>query len=83
VRHEVALADLPAGIDPARLRVKATMHYQSIPPYYLEQRFERAPDGPATRRLYYLASRLDTRTTLVDDWTLLIATTPEMAPTVR
>ncbi|MGE3188352.1 MAG: hypothetical protein AB7N90_01615, partial [Vicinamibacterales bacterium] len=83
VRYDVSLADLPAGTEPARLRVRATMHYQAIPPYYLEQRFEGAPEGPATKRLYYLASRLDTRPTLVDDWTLLIATTPAVAPTPR
>ncbi|MDN3722340.1 hypothetical protein QW131_31815 [Roseibium salinum] len=64
---------LPAGIDPAKVTVTATLYSQAIPPYYLKQRFELAPDGPATRRLYYLASRLKTEGTLIEDWKLKTA----------
>ena len=51
---------LPAGVDNADVAVTATMYYQSIPPYFLAQRFKLAPKGEATRRLYYLASHLVT-----------------------
>jgi hypothetical protein len=73
VRYEVPLSALPKGIDAARLTIRATLYYQSIPPYYLMQRFEQAPDGPATRRLMYLTSRLDTKGTPVANWKLPIA----------
>ena len=33
VRYQIPLSALPAGIDWSRLRVKATLVYQSIPPY--------------------------------------------------
>jgi len=64
---------LPAGTDPAKVTVRATLYSQAIPPYYLKQRFELAPEGPATRRLYYLASRLKTEGTLIEDWKLKTA----------
>lgn len=81
IRYEVPLASLPKGIDPARLTVKATLYYQSIPPYYLMQRFEQAPDAPATERLLYLTSRLDTRGTPIENWKFRIASTPAVTPT--
>ena len=62
--------DLPWGLDPRNLSVRATMYYQAIPPYWLHQRFSLAPDGPATRRLYYLASHLNTVGTAIEDWKL-------------
>ncbi|WP_289044153.1 hypothetical protein [uncultured Aliiroseovarius sp.] len=65
---------LPAGVDPAGVTVTATLYSQAIPPYYLKQRFDTAPDGPATRRLYYLASHLRTEGTLIEDWKLATAT---------
>ncbi|TFL16834.1 cytochrome P460 family protein [Jannaschia formosa] len=61
---------LPQGTDPASVTVTATLYSQAIPPYYLRQRFQTAPDGPATQRLYYLASRLETEGTLIEDWKL-------------
>ncbi|MCC1491485.1 hypothetical protein [Cognatishimia sp. F0-27] len=63
---------LPAGTDPQTVTVTATLYSQAIPPYYLKQRFETAPDGPATQRLYYLASRLKTEGTLIENWKLRI-----------
>ena len=38
--------------------LRATLYYQSMPPYYLLNRFRTAPNGDATRRLYYLTSNL-------------------------
>ncbi|MFW2543883.1 hypothetical protein ACN2XU_14670 [Primorskyibacter sp. 2E107] len=64
---------LPAGTDPSQMTVTATLYSQAIPPYYLKQRFETAPDGLATQRLYYLASRLETKGTLIEDWKLATA----------
>ena len=80
VRYEVPLSALPKGIDPAKLTMKATLYYQSIPPYYLMQRFEQAPNAPATQRLLYLTSRLDTTGTPIENWKLLIASSPAVAP---
>ncbi len=63
---------LPSGMDPKTVTVSATLYSQAIPPYYLKQRFETAPEGPATQRLYYLASRLKTKGTLIENWKLKI-----------
>ena len=69
VRYEVPLAGLKAK----NLTVKATLYYQSIPPYYLNDRFTQAPNEPATQRLYYLTSNLQTRGTPIENWKLEIA----------
>jgi hypothetical protein len=82
VRYQIPLSALPAGIDSTRLRVKATLVYQSIPPYYLMQRFEQAPDGPATRRLFYLVSRLNTTGTPIAGWRLPVVSSGPVAPAV-
>ncbi|MFZ7092692.1 hypothetical protein [Primorskyibacter sp. 2E233] len=63
---------LPADVDPKRVTVSATLYSQAIPPYYLKQRFETAPKGPATQRLYYLASRLETEGTAIHNWKLKV-----------
>jgi hypothetical protein len=65
---------LPEGIDPTRCTVRATLYYQATPPYYLNDRFKGAPDGDATKRLYYVASNLDLTGTAVDNWKLPVAT---------
>jgi len=75
VRYEVPLSRL-AKSNTSQLTVKATLYYQSIPPYYLTQRFEQAPHAPATQRLFYLTSRLNTTGTPIEGWKLLIAATP-------
>jgi hypothetical protein len=64
VTYEVPLA----GIDPAAVTLTATLYYQSIPPYYLKMRFDEAPDYPATKRLYYLASNLKPAGTPLENW---------------
>lgn len=65
---------LPATIDPANLSVRATLYSQSIPPFWLHQRFSTAPTGPATKRLYYLASRLNLEGTEMENWKLKLVT---------
>jgi hypothetical protein len=64
---------LPQGLNPASLTVKATLYHQSIPPYYLNDRFKQAPNEPATLRLYYLTSNLQTNGTPIENWKLEIA----------
>lgn len=64
--------ELPGSIDPARLQVRATLYYQAIPPYFLRNLFETAPDGPATRRLHHLTSQLNLKGTAIEDWKLRI-----------
>lgn len=68
---------LPAGIVKENLKVKATLYSQSIPPYWLKQRFQTAPDGKATQRLYYLASRLDLNKTPMANWKLKLASSSD------
>ena len=39
-----------------------------MPPYFLRNLFETAPDGPATRRLHYMASHLELKGTPIEGW---------------
>jgi hypothetical protein len=61
-------------------QVRATLYYQSIPPYYLAQRLGINCNSPfagecdETRRLAFLASRLRTAGTSIENWKLLLAT---------
>lgn len=74
---------LPAGVDASRVAVQATLYYQSIPPYYLNDRFKTAPHGAGTQRLHFLASHLKLDGTHGEDWKLKIASataTPPGAP---
>jgi hypothetical protein len=64
---------LPADVDPLDLEIRAKLYYQAIPPYYLRSLFTTAPDGPATRRLHYICSRVNLKGTPIEDWKLLIA----------
>ena len=83
IDHVKYIMSLPPGVDKADVVVRATMYYQSIPPFFLQQRFNLAPDGEATKRLYYMASRLDTTTkgTPIENWKLrLVSATTKAAP---
>jgi hypothetical protein len=73
VRYEVPLA----GLNAKDLTVEATLYYQSIPPYWLNDRFRQAPNEPATQRLYYLTSNLQTKGTPIENWKLKIAKAQE------
>jgi hypothetical protein len=77
VTYEVPLPKIP----PANLNLRATLYYQSIPPYYLKMRFDQAPDYPATKRLYYLTSNLRTAGTPLENWKFKIVSTS--APVTR
>jgi mono/diheme cytochrome c family protein len=69
------LITLPPGVDASKCTVQATLYYQSTPPYYLDNRFRTAPTGDATKRLYYLASNLNTTGTAIENWKLKIVST--------
>jgi hypothetical protein len=75
VRYEIPLSAFTGR----NLTVTATLYYQSIPPYFLHDRFSEAPDAPATQRLYYLTSNLQTKGTSIEDWKLRIATASQVA----
>lgn len=64
-------APLPSGVDPKNVRVQVTLYYQSIPPYYLQDRFR--VGGPQSQRLEYLAGHLDLSNTPLKNWKLEIA----------
>lgn len=66
--------ELPAGVDPAKVLIRATLYYQATPPGFLNMRFKGAPNGPATKRLFYLTSNLNVTRTAIADWKLKIAT---------
>ena len=68
VRYEIPLSALAAK----NLTVTATLYYQSIPPYFLRDRFSQAQNGPATQRLYYLTSNLQTKGTPIENWKVQI-----------
>jgi hypothetical protein len=63
---------LPPDVNPKNVSVRATLYYQIIPPYYLNQRFN-GGKGDATKRLYYLTSNLNLRGTPLDGWKIRIA----------
>jgi len=71
------LAKLPAGIDPDSISVTATLYNQSIPPYWLKQRFEAAPDGEGTKRLHYLTSHLNLKGSAMENWKLRLVSDTE------
>ena len=75
VRYEIFLT----AFTTRNITVTATLYYQSIPPYFLNDRFTQAPSGPATQRLYYLTSNLQTKGTSIEDWKFRIATASEVA----
>jgi hypothetical protein len=46
-------------------------------------RFEEAPDYPATKRLYYLASNLNTAKTPLENWKFKIVSATSPATSTR
>lgn len=62
---------LPPDVDTKNVSVRASLYYQNIPPYYLQQRFT-IGKGEATRRLYYIASNLNLNGSPMENWKILI-----------
>jgi len=63
---------LPPDVDASQVSVRATLYYQNIPPYYLNDRFT-IGRGEPTRRLYYIASNLNLTDTPMANWKIWIA----------
>lgn len=62
--------------EPATLR--ATLYYQAIPPFYLQDRFCTVPTGRDTQRLYFLSGHLDLDDTEAAGWKLQVVTSGEV-----
>ncbi len=75
VRYEIPLSAFATR----NVTITATLNYQSIPPYFLHDRFSQAPDGPATQRLYYLTSNLQTKGTPIENWKFQITSASQTA----
>lgn len=71
VRYRITL---PPGHRAEDVTVSATVYSQSFQPYWLKRKFELSGNDPATQRLYYLSSRLNTQGTVLDDWKLRLVT---------
>lgn len=54
--------------------IRVTLNYQSIPPYYLKQRFTMG-QGAETQRLAYLTSHLTLEGSTIDGWKLTLVCT--------
>lgn len=53
--------------------VQATLYYQATPPFYLQDRFCTA-NGDDTKRLYYLAGKVELTGSTAQDWKLRVVT---------
>lgn len=74
--YAIPLADL-GGKRPASVR--ATLYYQAIPPFYLQDRFCTAGEKPDTSRLFFLTGHLDLAGTRAAGWKLLVVSSAEVA----
>jgi len=74
ITFRVPLADAPGAAT-----VRATLYYQAIPPYYLQDRFT-IGRGKETQRLYYVTSHLATDGTPIQDWKLEIVSADAAVP---
>jgi hypothetical protein len=63
---------LRTAVDPAKLKVSATLWYQSWSPYF--RRLRTTGTGPAAVRLKVLLANLHPENTALDSWKLKIAT---------
>ena len=68
--YRIPLADL--GAPPSAVR--ATLHYQATPPFFLQDRFCTGK-GANRDRLYHLTSLLDTKGTPIENWTFRMVST--------
>ena len=57
------------------ITVTASIYYQTIPPYYLQQRYAGAPQGEFTQSLKYYVDNLKTDK-IYEDWKLLLNEAP-------
>ena len=76
--------DLPAGVleqieSGLSVSVRASLYYQAIPPFYLQERFTTA-SGDNAKRLHYMASHLNLEGTNIENWKLLIQSASATIP---
>jgi mono/diheme cytochrome c family protein len=64
---------MPANIASSVRLVRAVLHYQSIPPYYLKDRFDIGGNNPATAQLRALVLNVDYSKTAAKGWKLPVA----------
>ncbi len=69
IRYEIQLDE---GVVAANLTVRATLYYQAMPPYFLKNLFENAPQGEATKRLHFILSNINLKDTAVENWKLFV-----------
>ena len=74
--YSIPLADL-LGVQPASVRV--TLYYQSIPPFYLQDRFCTTPTRPDTARLFFVAGHTDLTGTRAEGWKLQVVSSGTVA----
>lgn len=73
---DVVYYQIPLNVRPGQpITVTASIYYQTIPPYYLQQRFAGAPQGVFTQSLRYYVDQLDTNK-IYEDWKLLLNEAP-------
>ena len=65
ITYRIPLSEKTQGA----VAVMAVLYYQSIPPYYLRERFS-IGKGPETRRLAYITSHMTVQGTPLEDWKL-------------
>jgi cytochrome c553 len=63
---------LPAGVDPSKVTIDATLWSQTIPPYYLRDRFTGA-NGDGTKRLKFITSTINLTATKLQNWKVFVA----------
>lgn len=71
---------IPAAIAGKVATVRAVLNYQSIPPYYLQDRFAIGGDGPATSQLRALVEQVDYSKTAAKGWKLPVAMATSTIP---
>ncbi len=64
---------MPAAIASRVKQVRAVLQYQSIPPYYLKDRFDIGGNNPATAQLRALVLNVDYSKTVAKGWKLTVA----------
>jgi hypothetical protein len=70
---------VPVAAISGAARVRAELVYQSLPPYYLRDRFALGR-GPQTDRLYQVIGRLETVGTAIEGWKLSVAAAERAVP---
>lgn len=72
--YSIPLSDLKE----TPISVRATLYYQAIPPFFLQDRFCNG-DGANRDRLFHIVSRLDLEGTPIEDWKFKMVSTGEVA----